>query len=126
MTNPHKGEVELKAGDQVYTLRYSIDAICSLEGTVGKGFAVIATEMSDVSKMTLTMVRQVLHAGLQERHPDVSLKQAGELIIGAGGAAVVTLKISEAFGRAFPDPEASGTPRPPNRAARRAGTGRVS
>ncbi len=121
--NPHKGEVELKAGDRVYVLRFSIDAICQLEATTGKPFAVTALEMTDPTKASMTLVRTLLHAGLQERHPDLGLKEAGEVIIAAGGMTVVTTKVFEAFALAFPQPEASGTPRPTKG---RAGTGRAS
>lgn len=123
MANPHKGEVELKAGDRAYVLRFSIDAICHLEAATGKPFAVTASEMSNPDKASMTLVRMLLHAGLQEHHPELSLKEAGEIIIDAGGMAVVTVKVFEAFAAAFPTPEASGTPRPPRG---RAGTGRAS
>jgi hypothetical protein len=121
--NPHKGEVELKAGEQTYTLRFSIDAICSLEAMSGKPFAVAAAEMADPAKASMTLVRMLLCAGLQERHPELSLKDAGELIIPAGGMGKVTEKVFEAFALAFP--EASGTTRPP-KGSRPAGTGRGS
>jgi hypothetical protein len=123
--NPHKGEVELKAGEQVYTLRFSIDAICSLEAASGKPFSVTAMEMADPAKASMTLVRMLFHAALQEKHPDLSLKDAGELIIPAGGMAKVTEKVFEAFARAFPEAEASGTPRP-RIGSRSGGTGRSS
>jgi hypothetical protein len=123
--NPIKGEVELPAGDDVYTLRFSIDAICSLEAMTGKPFSVTATEMADPKKASMTLVRMLLAAALQERHPELSLKDVGELIIPAGGMAKVTAKVFEAFAKAFPEAEASDTARPP-RGARPAGTGRAS
>lgn len=126
MPNPHKGDVELKAGDATYVLRYSIDAICSLESELDKGFPAIAAEMGDPGKMRLSVVRQVLFAGLRENHPDITLKQAGELIVTAGGAIVVLGKIAEAFGAAFPEAEASGTKSPRQRANSRQQTGSPS
>lgn len=119
--NQHKGEIELKAGDKSYVLRFSIDAICTLEEKAGKSFPTLASEMSDPDKFTVTLVRSILHAGLTERHPDITLKDAGEIIIAAGGMVEVMGKVGEAFEAAFPKSEASGTPRPPNRATRRAG-----
>lgn len=124
MTNPHKGETELKSGDKTYILRYSIDAICSLEETMDKGFPTIAAEMGDPEKMRLSVIRQVLLAGLKEHHPDMTLKFAGELIVSAGGATVVLGKIGEAFQAAFP--EASGTKSPRKRANGRHPTGSPS
>jgi hypothetical protein len=125
MSNPHKGEVALEAGDKTYTLRYSIDAICSMEAALGKGFPAIAAEMSDINKMSVTVVRQVLHSGLQESHPDLTLKDAGELILSAGGALKVMAKVTEALGAAFPDAKKDAKPGP-QPGPRRAGTGRPS
>lgn len=124
--NPHKGNVELKAGDKTYVLRYSVDALCSLEARVGKNFVVIFAEMINPAKISITLMREVLFAGLSETHPDMTLKEAGDLIVPAGGIMPVMKIVNTAFGTAFPQ-EASGTPRPPNRAARRrTGTGRAS
>lgn len=127
MTNPHKGgPVEFQAAGKSYSLRYSIDAICHLEAATGMTFPVIAVQMGQPGKISVTLMRHVLHAGLMERHPELDLRAAGELIAAAGGIAGLMLKIDQAIALAFPAPEASGTPNPPkpNRAARRrAGTG---
>lgn len=121
--NPHKGEVELKAEDASYTLQFSIDAICMMEESLGKGFPAIVDDLSDVSRMSITTIRHVLHAGLREHHPEITLKQAGELIVSAGGAVEVLGKVSEAIGKAFP---AGGGKAGPQRGPRRNGTGRPS
>lgn len=125
MANPHKGEVELKVGEQSYTLRFSIDAICRLEASVGKGVPLLMEEMSNAKTLTLAAVREVLHAGLHEHHPDIDLKAAGEFILSGGGMAVVMMKINEALQTAFPQAEAAESPRPP-KAPRPVGTGRRS
>lgn len=126
MPNPHKGDIELKAGDATYVLRYSIDAICSLEDDLDKGFPAIAAEMSDTAKVRISSVRQILLAGLREHHPELTLKQAGELIVSAGGAITVLGKIAEAFSAAFPEAEASGKKSPRQRANGRHPTGSPS
>jgi len=125
MANPHKGEIELKAGDNTFILRYSIDAICSLEDEMDKGFPAIAAEMGDPKTMRVSSVRKVLLAGLREHHPDMTLKHAGELMLAAGGAVVVLGKVAEAFAAAFPDAEAEGKKSPPQRANSR-GAGSLS
>jgi hypothetical protein len=116
MANPHKGDIELQAGEQTYTLRYSVDAICELEDRLDKSFPVIAMEMTDPVKRRLSVVREVLRAGLREHHPDISLKEAGELLVAAGGAPLVLAKIDQAFMAAFPQAEASDKPSPRKRA----------
>jgi hypothetical protein len=126
MANPHKGDVELKAGDGVYVLRYSIDAICSIEDELDQGFPAIAVDLSNPGKVRLSTIRHVLLAGLREHHPDVTLKQAGELIVAAGGAVQVLGRIAEAFALAFPETEASGKKSPRQRANGRHPTGSPS
>lgn len=128
MDNPHKGEVSIEAAGAKYTLCFSIDALCRLEETTGLVLTDLVDQMADSKRMSVTRVRQLLHAALFEHHPEIPLKQAGELMLKAGGMLRVMGKVTEAMQAAFP--EASGTPRPPqppNRAARRrAGTGRAS
>ncbi len=125
MANPHKGEVSLVAEGKTYTLKYSVDAICRLEETTGKNLTALMVEMADASRMSLSMTRHMVHAALFEHHPEVSLKEAGEIMAGSGGMLNAITKVVGAIKLAFP--EASGTPRPPNRAARRkAGIGRAS
>lgn len=112
MGNPHKGEVELKAGDSTYTLRYSIDAICRLEAQIGKPFGKIAMDMTDDNTASVTLARALLHAALFDRHPEITVEKAGELISECGGVVAVMNKVSEAIVLAFPPQEASGTARP--------------
>lgn len=47
MTNPLKGEIEVKLGSQTYKARLTIDAIVSIEQAVGCGIIKLATKMSD-------------------------------------------------------------------------------
>lgn len=123
MSNPHKGGVEFEAQGKTYTLRYSIDAICHLEAATGMTFPVIAVQMSKPGQQSVTLMRQLMHAGLIEHHPELDLKAAGELITRAGGVTALMKKVDAAVALAFPQPDnkagASGTPNPPNRAARR-------
>lgn len=129
MANPHKGEVELVAGEERYTLRFSIDAICSLESSTGKGLPALIGEISDPDTMSVARLRDMLLAALAEHHPDITLKQAGELIVPAGGFIKVFEKVSEAIAVAFPaaDPAAPKEKgaRPP-KGPRQGGTGRPS
>ena len=47
MTNPLKGEIEVKLGSQTYKARLTIDAIVSIEQAVGCGIIKLATKMSN-------------------------------------------------------------------------------
>lgn len=123
MSNKQRGEVSLKAGDESYILRYSIDAICVMEGELGKGFAAIAGELSNPDKISITLARAVLWAGLKEHHSDITLKEAGELIPAAGGLTSIMFVISEALTHAFPDNEKKTNAARPQKEA---GTGSAS
>lgn len=108
-----KGDVPFKVGETEYTLRFSIDAICALEDAAGKGFIALTADMQNVERMSMGLVRKVLWAGLREHHPDITLKQAGDLIIPAGGMQKVLGYIEVAFVAAFPEAKAEEEVRPP-------------
>ncbi|MBR1230203.1 hypothetical protein JQ600_35500 [Bradyrhizobium sp. AUGA SZCCT0176] len=120
MANPLKGEIEITAGDKSYILFFDIDAICAMEEATGKGFGAIAAEMQNPALMSISMVRRMLHAALQQNHPDVTLKEAGEIMVAGGGMLKAIQKIGAAINAAFP--EASGTRRPPKRPKGRTGS----
>lgn len=106
MSNPHRGEVELKAGDQTYTLVLDINAICELEELLGKSVAEIGRDMGRIVYM-----RAVLWAGLKARHP-VTLEEAGKILQQAG-VPTAAVKMREAMALAFPPNSAKGTARNP-------------
>lgn len=102
MANPHKGEVELVAGDKTFLLRFSIDDICAVEEKSGKGFVALTSAMSDPDRMTISGIRLLLWGALRTHHADVTLLQAGNLITSAGGLAKVVPILAIALERAFP------------------------
>lgn len=119
--NPHKGEVAFEANGQRYVLQFSIDAICILEDAAGKGIVALLSELQDPLKMSVTTARIVLWAGLQEHHPDLTIKQAGELILAAGGVENLIGMFDKAFAAAFPPPD--DKPRPRKAGGPKNGTG---
>lgn len=124
MANPHRGEVAFEANGERYVLRYSIDAICALEGSTGKGIVALVGELMNPTTMSITLARKVLWAGLQEHHPDITEKQAGELIVAAGGLGKIVKLFNDSFERAFPEAKAKN----PRKAGGRStnGTGPLS
>ncbi|RUT32644.1 hypothetical protein EMQ25_05725 [Arsenicitalea aurantiaca] len=120
MANPIKGEVELEAGDQVYTLRLSVNAIVELEDALGIGINQIAGKFSDTANMRLGDWRTMLWAALRDRHPETSMEMAGDVLTEAGVPAVVAA-LGQAMQLAFPT--AKKEPDRPSRARKRAGTG---
>ena len=104
MANPHRGEVELKAGDQTYTLVYTVNALCEAEEATGTNI------LGDFTK--LSTLRLILWAGLQTKHSGMSRKDAGN-IIGAAGVDVVQKAVTDALALAFPKREKGDKPENP-------------
>lgn len=111
MANQHKGEVAFDADGKQYTLRYSIDAICCLETETGKGIVALLSEFQDSDKITLTLARQMMWAGLREHHPEVTVKEAGELIVAAGGLMKFIEVLNNSFAASFGLEEGKKNPR---------------
>lgn len=112
MANPHRGGVDLKAGDAVYTLSFSYNALCELEDAFdGLPVPQIAKKLNDPEHVSIKDVRRIVWAALRDHHSDVDLLGAGEVITAAGPAATMDA-IGKAFSLAFPDAEASEDVRP--------------
>ena len=122
MANPQRGEVPLKVGDRTYTLKLDMDAICTLEGILStpQQLVTLADVFTGVLRNSHVYARALLWALLRRHHADVTLGQAGDLLLEMGGItkfinAVSTVKEST-------QPDAQDRPARPPR-ARRSGTG---
>ncbi|HEY8342927.1 MAG TPA: hypothetical protein VIK75_08050 [Calditerricola sp.] len=91
--NKHRGEVELKAGDKTYVLRYTTNSLVRLEDELGKP----AMELGE----SFHEARALFWAGLLHAHPDLTMEQAGEIMDEVGFTEAV-LKATEALKLAFP------------------------
>lgn len=126
MANLQKGEVSLPAGEETYTLSFSVNAFCRMEEADGRPFSEILEDLADAKSLTMQKLRWFVHMALSDHHPDLTPDDAGRIIMNAGGIEAVMVAVGKGLAASAPQ-EASGTPRPPNRAARRAaGTGRNS
>lgn len=123
--NPHKGEVEFDADGKTYTLSYSTNAVCEAEAALNRTIVDIGQDMAS-GKISMTAVRALLWAGLQDHHPGLALRAAGDLILAAGGLARVIELIGEAFALAFPAAETKGAHPPKETSRPKNGIGRVS
>jgi hypothetical protein len=95
-----KGEVSVEADGKTYTLVFSINALCELEDKLGASVSDIAA-LSTNGKRFGT-IRTVFWAGLQEHHPDLTLKDAGRIIT-AMGIPAADAAVGEAFSLTFPE-----------------------
>lgn len=109
MANPHRGEVEFKAGEVAYTLRLSINALAEIEDLLGIGVSEIANSLNDPEKVRVGTLRAIVCGGLRERHPGMDLMSAGELIAEIGIPKAMDI-IREAFEKAFPEAKESDRP----------------
>lgn len=112
MANPQRGEVDLKAGKKTYTLRFSYNAMATIEELLDVGINDLGPMLSDPKRFRIGTWRALLWGALLEMHPDLSLEDAGE-IIGAAGVDEVVARIGEALTLFFPEakPGASENPR---------------
>lgn len=112
MANPLKGEVGFESDGKQWKLVYNYNALCELEDLLGVGVNQINDLLSDTKKMKLSTVRAVFWAGLREHHPEIDIKQAGEMI---GGLKVPAIElVAKGLQLASPEPEVKGQdPREP-------------
>lgn len=122
MANPHRGEVELKAGGNTYTFRLTTNVLCEMEDHFDKTFNEVMADLSD--KPSMKGLREVVRFALSENEPAPDAKQAGEIIDMAGSLAV-SEALKKAIKVAFPDPESGESKNPPT-ASPKNGTGKNS
>lgn len=120
MANPHRGDVDLAAGGKTYRLRLDINAIAELEDHTGQSINEIAAALNDPATMRMSLARAVFWGAMRSTHPEVSIKDAGEIMHEAGFAEAMEA-VGKAFLLAFPEAEASDSGRP--RKAGKAGRG---
>lgn len=120
MANPHRGEVSFDADGTLYTLHFSTNAFCELEAEMGVGLMQIAALLDKPEKLSMQNLRLLFWAGLRDRHPDISLTDAGRIMDAFGMLDAIQLA-AKAFEAAFPAPQVAG-PLGGNRKARRAAT----
>lgn len=107
MANPIRGEVDVKVGEDNFTLVFTINAIVELEEKLGKPISEIAGGMG--ANVSFSLLRTLFWAGLQDRH-GLSETEAGALMQEIGFVKASEL-VTQAFGRAFPEAQRGGRPR---------------
>ncbi len=77
MANSLKGEVSLVYSGADYTMVLDFNALCDFEGETGKNALSV---LDGGSSMTASDMRALLWAGLRQRHPEMTLSLAGEIL----------------------------------------------
>jgi hypothetical protein len=108
MANRVIGEVSFKLGGKDYTMCFDNDALVQLEDQLDIGIVAITTEMQkwgkEPERVRLKWIRAMLWSGLRKHHPNMTIKQAGELIDSSSGGEVMDT-ITNAMQKAFGDSE---------------------
>ncbi|WEX07370.1 GTA-gp10 family protein [Chelativorans sp. AA-79] len=104
MANPIRGEVTLQAGDEAFTLSFSVNAIVELEDHLDLPVSKIANLLNDPENVRMKTVRALIWAALRDHHEHVTIIEAGKLATRVGVAGCME-KVGRAFQLAFPDAE---------------------
>jgi hypothetical protein len=100
MSNSHLGKIDVRVDDKIWSLKFSINALCALEGELGSGQAVDIQRLIGESPSVSTL-RTLFWAALQEHHAGVSKEDAGRLMNALGllrSTEIVTQVLLAAFG----------------------------
>ena len=90
-----------------YTIEFDINSGCDLEDAAGKSIGEVVNDA--LTNLSLTSNRLVLWGGLHKHYPDMTLAEAGDLLIEADRVSVLNACIEDMkdagfFGRAATKP----------------------
>ncbi|WIG51008.1 MAG: hypothetical protein OJF48_001925 [Afipia sp.] len=93
-----KTDIKFEANGRTYSVSMSANALCLLEDAFGgQGFHNILSAWIDPKKITMTNVRKLFWCSLTDNQPEITEKEAGELIAAVGGLAPTLEMVSSAL-----------------------------
>lgn len=101
MANGFKGEVSLQHEGEAYEMVLDFNALCDFEGETGKN-ALTALQGFENGDINASDMRALMWAGLRQKRPDITLREAGEILGSNVGA------IEKAAAAAAPEEDTSG------------------
>lgn len=96
MANKIKGETALSYDGAEYSLVLDFNALAEFEDAIGAKAMPI---LQDPSGMSIKQMRALFWAGLKQRHPEITLEDAGRILSANFD------KLGEALSASFPDAE---------------------
>lgn len=111
MANGFKGEVSLQHEGKTYEMVLDFNALCDFEGETGKN-ALTALQGFESGEINASDMRALMWAGLRQKHPDMTLTLAGDILGSNVGA------IEQAAAAAAPEEAASGNGKGPRSKAK--------
>lgn len=100
MANPLRGEATFKAGEVERTIVLDVNAFVEIEEDTGLGVNDLIMEMQ--GSPSFKLLRSIFCAGLQEKHPGTTAKEAGN-IMSAAGIEEMTRALRTAIQAAMPE-----------------------
>jgi hypothetical protein len=110
MANRIYGESRLPLDDRELTLRFDFGALVEAEEAAGVGTEEMMKELSG-GGARLKTARAMLYGALRYHHPELTLEDAGDLLMGDGEG------VSRAMGEAMQEMADRRSPNPPKGAA---------
>lgn len=109
MANKERGEVSFEASGKTWTMKVGTGAMCDIEAATGKSITEVGKALGNAETASITLLRTVFWASLQDKHEGTTIKECGALIdeITVSRAGQM---IGEAFQLAFPKQEESSRP----------------
>ena len=111
MANEQRGEVELKLGDETYTLRPTFEALCAIEAWLGAGVLEIAERMA-ARRIGFREVAAIIFETAKAGGHKLDEPKVGEAIREVGLLAVIA-PILGLLRRAWAGPAEGNAPSPP-------------
>ncbi|WP_136441634.1 GTA-gp10 family protein [Pacificoceanicola onchidii] len=109
MSNPIRGKIDFDVDGETYSLQYTANGMCELEDAVGCTAMAFLNKLESAGEANLSFkdIRLLFWAGLQEHHPNMSVREAGALMTKAGGIAAAMEMTGKAVADSMPKPDAS-------------------
>lgn len=93
----------LEADGKSFTLNLSVNAMCQIEEKMGMGFPRILNDLSQPENIKINTVRLIFWGCFIDHHPEVTLEQAGEIMLASGGFAFAIETITTLIADVFPN-----------------------
>jgi len=110
MTNKVRGKIDFEVDGTSYSLHFTANGMCELEEAAGcNAMAFLKRlEASAAENLSFGDVRLLFWAGLQEHHPEMSVRDAGALMTAMGGIAKAMELTGQAVADSMPKPDEGG------------------
>jgi len=126
--NPQRGQLGFEVGGERWVFAFTVNALCAVEEEFDlQSISELETVLGGTP--SLRTIRKLFRIGLTDCHPDMTDREAGEIIEAIGGLEPSLELIMRAVETAFPEAAkegAKGPRKPASRTPKAPGIGRSS